>query len=91
MAPHMICVLPYLNSNARVRHPRVNVPLVPGLVDGQKYFLPSDLPPATGEDLRPLFRPRLTLAAGRRTTTPLVQDGGNPRRASVELAVEGHA
>ncbi len=28
MAPHMICVLPYLNSNAQVRHLRISVPLV---------------------------------------------------------------
>jgi hypothetical protein len=70
MTPHMICVLPYLNSNAQVRHLRISVPLVPGLLDGRKYFLPDELPPATGEDLRPLFRPRLTLAANQRTATP---------------------
>ena len=70
MTPHMICVLPYLNSNAQVRHLRISVPLVPGLVDRRKYFLPGELPPAAGEDLRPLSRPRLTLAANQRIATP---------------------
>jgi hypothetical protein len=70
MAPHMICMLPYLNSNARVRRLRISVPLVPCLLDDQKYFRPDDLPPPAGEELRPLLRPRLTLAAGQRTATP---------------------
>jgi hypothetical protein len=63
----MICVLPYLNSNAQVRHLRISVPLVECLVDGVRYFRPDDLPPPAGEELRPLFRPRLACAADPRS------------------------
>ena len=35
------------------------MPLAECLVDGQKYFLPDDLQPAAGEELRSLFWPRL--------------------------------
>lgn len=56
MAPHMVCVLPYLNSNAQVRRLRISVPLGECLIDGQKYFLPDDLPPAAGEELWPFSR-----------------------------------
>jgi hypothetical protein len=86
MVPHMICVLPYLNSNAQVRHLRISVPLVPGLLDGEKYFRPDDLPPPAGDELRPLSRPRLTRSAHR--DAALGQDGGNVRRATAELAIE---
>jgi hypothetical protein len=57
---HMICVLPFLNSNAQVRRLRISVPLIECLLDNQKYFRPDELPPAAGEELRSLSRPRLT-------------------------------
>ena len=60
MPPHMICVLPFLTSNATIRRLRISVPLVAPLLDGVRYFRPDDLPPPAGDDLRPLFRPRLT-------------------------------
>jgi hypothetical protein len=31
------------------------------LVDGVCYFRPDDLPPASGEELRPIPRPRITV------------------------------
>jgi len=31
------------------------------LVDGVRYFRPDDLPPASGEELRPILRPRITV------------------------------
>ena len=61
MVPHMICVLPFLTTACQVRRLRISVPLAECLVDGQKYFLPDDLQPAAGEELRSLFRPRLRL------------------------------
>jgi hypothetical protein len=82
----MICLLPYLNSNAQVRHLRITVPLVECLIDGVRYFRPDDLPPPSGDELRPLLRPRLTSP---HRDAALGQDGGNARRATVDLAVEG--
>ena len=70
MQPHMVRVYPFLTTACQVRHLRISVPLVACLLDGQKYFRPDDLPPPTGEELRPLLRPRLTLAADQRTATP---------------------
>jgi hypothetical protein len=49
-----------LTTAAQVRHVRVSVPLVPCLVDNRRYYLPDDLPPAQGEELRPMLRPRIT-------------------------------
>ncbi|HET9538868.1 MAG TPA: hypothetical protein VFP43_26555 [Mesorhizobium sp.] len=44
-------------SESGVRHRRISLPLIPDLVDGRKYFLPGDLPPAAGEELRAMCRP----------------------------------
>ena len=55
----MICLLPFLTANCQVRRLRISVPLVPALLDGQKYFLESDLAEPAGLDLRSAFRPRL--------------------------------
>ena len=52
MVPHMICVLPFLTTACQVRRLRISVRLVESLVDGQKYFLPDDLPPPAGEELQ---------------------------------------
>jgi hypothetical protein len=43
MPPHMVRVLPSLNSNAQVRRLRISVPLIEVLLDGEKYFRPGDL------------------------------------------------
>jgi hypothetical protein len=60
MPPHMVCLMPLLGANGTVRRARVSLPLVPCLVDRQRYFLPGDLPPPAGDELRALYRPRLT-------------------------------
>jgi hypothetical protein len=78
MQPHMVRVYPFLTTACQVRHQRISVPLVACLLDRQKYFRPADLPPPTGEELRPLLRPRLTLAADQRTATPC-----SPRMAAM--------
>src|SRR3954452_16187929 len=39
-------------SESGVRHRRISLALVPRLVDNHRYFLPGDLPPAAGEELR---------------------------------------
>ena len=31
------------------------------LIDGVRHFRPDDLPPASGEELRPILRPRITV------------------------------
>ena len=61
---------PFLTTALSGPAPAISVPLVARLLDGQKDFRPDDLPPLTGEELRPLLRPRLTLAADQRTATP---------------------
>jgi hypothetical protein len=48
MPPHMVCLVPFLGSDGRVRHLRISVPLVPCLVDSQRYYLPGDLPETPG-------------------------------------------
>ena len=64
MQPSMVAIVPHLTTNCRVRHVRVSVPLIAALVDNQRYYLPDDLAPACGEELRPMFRPRISHAAG---------------------------
>jgi hypothetical protein len=63
----MVRIAPHLTSNATVRRLRISVPLVPCLLDGVRYFRPDDLPPPAGDDLRPLYRPRLTPNANQRS------------------------
>ena len=70
MPPHMVFLFPFLTTNCQVRHLRITVPLVECLIDGVRYFRPGDLPPPSGDELRPLFRPRLTRGADQRTGTP---------------------
>jgi hypothetical protein len=83
MHPHMVRIHPFLNSNARVRYLRVSLPLVACLVDGRCYFLPDDLPPPAGQDLRALNRPRITAY---RTATPRASSSFAMRDAA--LAIE---
>ena len=60
MTPHMVFVCPFLTTAAQIRRLRISVPLIECLIDNQRYYRPEDLPPATGEELRPLLRPRIT-------------------------------
>ncbi len=59
MLPHMTVIVPHLATNNRVRHLRISVPLVECLVDGVRYFREGDLPPAAGEELRSIARPKI--------------------------------
>jgi hypothetical protein len=61
MVPHMICVFPFQTSVGTIRRLRISLPLVECLVDGVRYFRPDDLPPPSGEDLRPVLRPKITV------------------------------
>jgi hypothetical protein len=45
-------------SESGIRHRRISVPMIEPLLDGKKYFREVDLPPASGEDLRPQCRPK---------------------------------
>ena len=74
MQPHMVRVYPFLTTACQVRHLRISVRLVACLLDGPKHFRPDDLPPPTGEELRP----PLALAADQRTATPC-----SPRMAAM--------
>jgi hypothetical protein len=60
MQPYMVSIIPHLTTNCRVRHVRVSAPLIAALIDNQRYYLPDDLAPACGEELRPMFRPRIS-------------------------------
>jgi hypothetical protein len=42
-----------------VRRVRISLPLVPGLLDNERYFLPGDQPPLGEQDRRRLSRPRV--------------------------------
>lgn len=55
----MICLLTVPAGPSGTRQVRISVPLIPALVDGQRYWLPDTLPPPAGEDLRPQRRPRI--------------------------------
>ena len=66
MQPSMVSIVAHLTTACQVRHLRISVPLVPCLIDGVRYFLPDILPAPVGEELRALYRPRLTPAAGQR-------------------------
>jgi hypothetical protein len=48
MPPHMVCLIPFLGSDGRVRHLRISVPLIPSLLDNARYYLPGDLPETPG-------------------------------------------
>jgi hypothetical protein len=61
----MTRIYPYLTSTGAVRHLRISLPLVECLIDNQRYFLPSDLAEPRGDELRPLYRPRLGNQPGR--------------------------
>jgi DNA-binding CsgD family transcriptional regulator len=52
MIPKMVRIHAFLDSNSQVRHLRVSLPLVGCLLDGRKYFQPSEL----GEDREARFR-----------------------------------
>jgi hypothetical protein len=83
MHPHMVRIHPFLNSNARVRYLRVSLPLVACLVDGRCDFLPDDLPPPAGQDLRAFNRPRI---AAHRTATPRSSSACAMREAAAPTA-----
>jgi hypothetical protein len=63
MTPFMIRLVPHLTSNCTIRRLRISVPLVPALLDGVRYYLPDDLPAPAGDELRPLYRPRIAPAS----------------------------
>ena len=69
----MVFVCPFLTTAAQVRRLRISLPLIEPLLDGRKYFLPDDLPPASGEELRPMLRPRITNAPRGPTFRSLVK------------------
>jgi hypothetical protein len=52
-AADMVSFIPHLTTNCRVRHVRVSAPLIAALTGNQRYYLPDDLAPACGEELRP--------------------------------------
>jgi hypothetical protein len=70
MPPAMVRIYPHLTSNCTIRRLRISVPLVEALLDNQRYFLPSDLAEPRGDELRPLYRPRLGHQPG--STPPMV-------------------
>ena len=63
MIPSMIAMVTIPSAASGVRKVRISVPRIECLLDNQRYFLPGDLPPAAGEELRPMSRPRITKAS----------------------------
>ena len=62
----MTMMLPVSSGPSGTRKVRISLPLVEGLLDGQKYFREGDLPPLTGQDLRGLSRPKVHKVLGPR-------------------------
>ena len=58
------------------------MPLIPNLLDNQRYFLPGDLPPPAGEDLRPMVRPKIGGPADRPAKSD--RPPGRPRSSRFE-------
>jgi hypothetical protein len=83
MPSAMVRIYPHLTSNCTIRHLRISVPLVPALVDGMRYFLPDALPPPTGDELRPLYRPRINSQPG---STPRAVSSAAMREAASVVA-----
>ena len=55
----MIVLVSVPSAASDFRRLRISVPLVECLLDGRKYFLPDELPPLAGTDLRSIRAPRL--------------------------------
>jgi hypothetical protein len=73
----MVRFLPCLDSNTRTQHRRVALPLVPALVDNERYYLPGALPPTGRNGLLALSRPDAPL-----------KPRGPTLRTQVKLALE---
>ncbi|MCK1518370.1 hypothetical protein IVB22_39040 [Bradyrhizobium sp. 190] len=54
-----VMMLPVSSGPSGVPRVRISLPLVEPLLDNARYYLPDDLPPAAGQDLRGLSRPRV--------------------------------
>ena len=83
MEDSMVALVVIPSAASGVRKVRIGVPRIEFLIDNQKYFLPGDLPPAEGEDLRALYRPapgkfarsdKPARPAGRRPTSKAFED-----------------
>jgi hypothetical protein len=59
----MIALVTIPSAASGVRRVRISVPRVDCLLDGQRYFLPGELPAPEGVDLRPMARPKIGRAA----------------------------
>ena len=62
MIPSMVARVSIPSAASGVRRVRISVPRIDCLLDNVRYFLPQDLPPPAGEELRPMSRPRITKA-----------------------------
>ena len=62
MIPSMVAMVSIPSAASGVRRVRISVPRIDCLLDNVRYFLPQDLPPPAGEELRPMSRPRITKA-----------------------------
>ena len=57
----LFCVLPFQTTVGTIRRLQIAALwqwINRRMIDNARYYLPSDLAPAAGEDLRPLYRPR---------------------------------
>jgi hypothetical protein len=93
----MVRQLPYVGANGTMRLLMISLPMVEVLLDGVRYFRVEERPEANRFHVTRPSRQRLAqvLRPGRASrqlthrNPALVQDGGNVRRAAVDLAVEG--
>ena len=93
----MVRQLPYVGANGTMRLLMITLPMVEALLDGVRYFRLEERPEANRFHVTRPSRQRLAqvLRPGRASrqlthrNPALAQDGGNVRRATVDLAVEG--
>ena len=78
----MVMMLPVSSGPSGVRRVRISLPLIEPLLDNSRYYLPDNLPPAAGQDLRGLSRPKVhkVVQQQRRGALWTCHDRGGPDR-----------
>jgi hypothetical protein len=80
MSASMVALVTIPSENG-ARRRRISLALIPCLVDNHRYFLPGDLPPAAGEELRAMARPKLGKVLAARPVRSADRPPGRPRHS----------
>ena len=66
----MIVMHVHQTTAGTVRRLRISLPLIPDLVDNQRYWRPDDLPAPAGDELRSWSRPKVHKVLGKPDKPP---------------------